>query len=67
MFAGWSGWKIAGAIVLIACAIAIVYAALTHLGIAIPPIIVTVFLIVLVGVVCLIGLAILAGFWNRLP
>jgi hypothetical protein len=67
MWPGLSGWKLVGAIILVAGALAIMFAVLRALDIVLPPIFITLFWIVLAVVAGLVALSIIASFWTRLP
>jgi hypothetical protein len=67
MWPGMSGWKIAAAIIIIAGLVAVVLVVLPAIGIALPPIFITLFWIVLAVIAGLVAIGIIASFWNRLP
>lgn len=64
---GWSFIRIIGMIVLIAAGVAILYVCLQYFGVAIPPIFVTLFFIVIVAGAALLALLALSRLWQKLP
>ncbi len=59
--------RIIGIVIQIAAAVAILYVTLSYFGVAIPPIFVTLALIVIVAAAALLALYWLSTLWSKLP